>query len=553
MDAHREAIAEAMAFIEQEAAYTRSGYHGKTAGGQSVGRFDEATGLVWTRWDHSTNRNQEPQLHTHVAVLNRVIERRSRNIQALDGKGFKAIKFGAVAIYDRTLETRLAARLGVVMAMRPDGKAREILGVDQQLCAEASSRARQVEANLDARIEEFRQRQGREPSPAERKSMWGLAKVEDRARKTGDISPAEQLDNWSRPRLEALGNVVVDVAAHAEQVRRHGHPDQHGYAHRTREEALQAAVHAVQASNATWDFGLLMNAIEAESQRTPTVGDDFRELTYEVLRDAAKYGIVTVSMPDPGEVPEVLQRGDGKSIYRPHQHERYATFEHLAMETALVAAARRADAPALTGPELEVARVELVAAGLGPDQLDAAIGILSSGRAGDVLLGPAGAGKSHTVGALARSWERGVGGRVIGVATSQRAAQVLEDDGVTAMNTTRFLNRFAPNERGQVRDRLRPGDLVVVDEAGMSATGELDRIAKLVGEAGGKLLYTGDPEQLVAVGAGGMLDLLVRDNGAYELTEIRRFAEPWERAASLRLRSRDASVLGLYEDSGRLH
>jgi hypothetical protein len=172
VDAHREAIAEAMAFIEQEAAYTRSGYHGKTAGGQSVGRFDEATGLVWTRWDHSTNRNQEPQLHTHVAVLNRVIERRSRNIQALDGKGFKAIKFGAVAIYDRTLETRLAARLGVVMAMRPDGKAREILGVDQQLCAEASSRARQVEANLDARIEEFRQRQGREPSPAERKSMW---------------------------------------------------------------------------------------------------------------------------------------------------------------------------------------------------------------------------------------------------------------------------------------------------------------------------------------------------------------------------------------------
>ena len=144
MDAHREAIAEAMAFIEHEAAYTRSGYHGKTAGGQSVGRFDEATGLVWTRWDHSTNRNQEPQLHTHVAVLNRVIERRSRNIQALDGKGFKSIKFGAVAIYDRTLETRLAAKLGVVMAMRPDGKAREILGVDQQLCAEASSRARQV-------------------------------------------------------------------------------------------------------------------------------------------------------------------------------------------------------------------------------------------------------------------------------------------------------------------------------------------------------------------------------------------------------------------------
>jgi hypothetical protein len=63
VEVHRAAPAEAMELVEREAAYTRSGYHGKTAAGQSVGRFGEATGLVWTRWGHSTNRNQELQLH----------------------------------------------------------------------------------------------------------------------------------------------------------------------------------------------------------------------------------------------------------------------------------------------------------------------------------------------------------------------------------------------------------------------------------------------------------------------------------------------------------
>ena len=74
--------------------------------------------------------------------------------------------------------------------------------------------------------------------------------------------------------------------------------------------------------------------------------------------------------------------------------------------------------------------------------------ILSSGRGGDVLIGPAGAGKSRTVGALARVWEQQIGGRVIGVATSNIAARVLVDDGLNAMNTRQFLHRFGPDEHG---------------------------------------------------------------------------------------------------------
>ena len=52
-------------------AYVRSGYHGKTTSGQSVGVYEQARGLAWVRWDHSTSRAQQPQLHSHVTVLNR--------------------------------------------------------------------------------------------------------------------------------------------------------------------------------------------------------------------------------------------------------------------------------------------------------------------------------------------------------------------------------------------------------------------------------------------------------------------------------------------------
>ncbi len=64
------------------------------------------------------------------------------------------------------------------------------------------------------------------------------------------------------------------------------------------------------------------------------------------------------------------------------------------------------------------------------DQRETVLQILSSGRGGDVLIGPAGAGKSRTVGALARVWEQQLGGRVLGVATSNMATRVLIEDGL---------------------------------------------------------------------------------------------------------------------------
>ena len=60
------AVEAAMAYAEEHIGYTRTGYHGRTTDGRSVGRYEAGEGLIWTGWKHSTNRESEPQLHTHV-------------------------------------------------------------------------------------------------------------------------------------------------------------------------------------------------------------------------------------------------------------------------------------------------------------------------------------------------------------------------------------------------------------------------------------------------------------------------------------------------------
>ena len=62
--AHNEAVADALAFLEKHALYTREGTNGV--------RQVDVTGLVATAFTHRDSRAGDPDLHTHVAVANKV-------------------------------------------------------------------------------------------------------------------------------------------------------------------------------------------------------------------------------------------------------------------------------------------------------------------------------------------------------------------------------------------------------------------------------------------------------------------------------------------------
>lgn len=230
----------------------------------------------------------------------------------------------------------------------------------------------------------------------------------------------------------------------------------------------------------------------------------------------------------------------------------------LAAERALRAAAVERGAHTVTDAVVTLALARFAESGveLGHDQAVALRGIATSGAKVEVLAAPAGTGKSFVVGALAEVW-RGQGHRVIGLAPSQVAADRLAEEGVDSVNIDRWLRAQRRPERPGEDDedeplRLRPGTLVVVDEAGMASTQQLLQILQRIEAAGGKLLLTGDPMQLGAIGPGGSLADLSDRAITYELVEVRRFSAEWEREASLRLRLGDATVLDEYARHGRI-
>ncbi len=107
--------------------------------------------------------------------------------------------------------------------------------------------------------------------------------------------------------------------------------------------------------------------------------------------------------------------------------------------------------------------------------------------------------------------------------------------------TTRRLLEQARSVSAEIdRWQLRPGQLVIIDEASMAGTLDLDAITTHAQQAGAKVLLVGDWAQLAPVSAGGAFHLLAHDrDDIATLHEIRRFAHPWERDASVRLRDGD--------------
>ena len=298
------------------------------------------------------------------------------------------------------------------------------------------------------------------------------------------------------------------------------------------------------------------------------------ELTSQAL--AGGHGVVNLEAAGLAEVPAALRRPDGRSVYSPHDRALYTTRPQLDREEQLLAAACQSGGPAAPAEavaaalgadpaELDAlpgriqpgtAPAEAVtgdqerryAGGLRPDQAAAVWGIMTSGRPVDLLIGPAGTGKSRIMGTLAALWAEQAAGNVVGVALAENAAQVLAAEGLPqAFNIARFLARAARGERV-----LSAGDLLIVDEAGMVPTAQLTALHHLAQEAGAKLLLVGDPAQLPSVGAGGAFAMLAREHGHYQLTAVQRMEQRWEREASLRLRDGDTAALADYDRHGRL-
>ena len=548
----------ALDYLAEKAGYARVGHHGGAAG-----RWVDAHDWTIASFFQHDSRNHDPQLHIHNAILNRV-QGPDGTWRTVDSRAIHKFRGAASAVGERVMEEHLARALGVRLATRPDGNAREVVGIDPKVMELFSSRRRAITAKTRTLVTEFEGQFGRSPNSLELDRLQRTATFATRNAKAHQGETlAERLERWdSQLRAEVRGGlaqVATDVLNQAQADR--------GEVAWSVSEVVETALADVQESKAAWGAPDLTRALsnalpdQLGHLDAAQVGRLLDGLTAEALKLAVP---LDVRRPGDASLPGDLRRADGTSAYQAPGGRLYATPEHLDQERLLATATADRRAPALSSVEANRFIVGLAAQGieLSADQAAAVRGVLTSGAQVETLVGPAGTGKSFVVGALAKAWQEsapqdGAPRSVVGLAASQVATEVLAGEGLDARNISRWLatqDRLATDMAygDDARWRLRRGDMVVVDESAMAASPDLVRIYAHCQEVGVKLLLTGDHQQLAAVGAAGGMDLVAATGARHELVETRRFAQPWEGAASLRLRAQDQAVLADYHKHGRL-
>jgi Ti-type conjugative transfer relaxase TraA len=166
-----------------------------------------------------------------------------------------------------------------------------------------------------------------------------------------------------------------------------------------------------------------------------------------------------------------------------------------------------------------------------------------------LVVGYAGTGKSAMLGVAREAWES-AGYSVRGAALSGIAAENLEGGSGIASRTIASL------EHGWARgyDRLTSRDVLVIDEAGMIGTRQLQRVLAEASGAGAKVVMVGDVQQLQAIEAGAAFRLLAERHGAAAIGEVRRQNEQWMRQATRDFAIRKAGeALAAYSSAGMVH
>ena len=549
VQAHHAAVNDVLGLLEREVAMTRIGVNG-------VAQV-EIRGVVATGYDHYDSRASDPHLHTHVVVANRVQGLHDGKWRTLDSRALHGAVVGLSETYHAVLSDRLARVLGLGWESRERGRDRnpawEAVGVPEALVQSFSSRARSIDAEVQRLIDAWTAEHGRAPSRVQVIRLRQQATLSTRPEKTVH-SMAELTERWRSQAARVLGR---DAPAWAAEVVASGEREPLLRADDlTTEQVDELAVRVlvgVEERRSTWRRWNLHAEAARQSMHLRFASTEDREAVLGLMVDATEALSTQLTPPEMAATPAAFRRTDSTSAFRPRASTLYSSTELLAAEDRL-----HGLADTLTAPVLDPGFVTRAAhrpprgsVALAPDQEQALLAVGISGRVVDVLVGPAGTGKTTTLGALRRAWEARYGkGSVVGLAPSAAAADVLAGDlRIPTENTAKWLHEHA---RGAWQ--LHPHQLLIVDEASLAGTLALDRLATHAAEVGAKLLLVGDWGQLTAVEAGGAFGMLVHARGVVpELFDVRRFHAPWEREASLRLRVGDEDVVDDYAFHGRVH
>ena len=549
--AHQAAVADALAFIEKQVLFTRTGTNGV--------RQVEVRGLVATAFTHRDSRAGDPDLHTHVAVANKVQTVADGRWLSIDSRLMHKAITTASETYNTALEAHLSQALGVRFGARAGddpGKrpVREIVGVEPRLLSRWSSRRHRIVSRQAELASQFQHDHGRPPTPVEAIALAQQSTLETREAKHEPRTLAAQRAAWHAQAVQVLGD---DLAVQS-MILRVLHPARATGPVLDRawfDQAASTILARVEQDRSTWQsWHVRSEALRlVRGTGVPPAHTDavVNWLTNQVL---IEHSIPLTPDGDGIEEPPELRRSDGASVYTVAGNRLYTSTRIIEAEQRLVRAAVRHDGRVVPETGVDLALLETAANGVELNNGQALLvrEMASSGARLQLGIAPAGAGKTTAMQALSRAWANG-GGTVIGLAPSAVAAAGLGEqiDG-TADTIAKLAWHLEHGGAPRWVNQIGPKSLVIIDEAGMADTLSLDTVVNHILDAGGSVRLIGDDQQLAAIGAGGVLRDIEATHGTLRLSELVRFADPAEGSASLALREGQPEALGFYLDRERI-
>lgn len=552
--AQQEATEKAIDYLQEKAAFTRTGKGG-------TGR--ERVGLVVGTFEHGTSRAQDPQLHTHALVLN-VGVRADGKTATVESHPFYMHARAAGAVYRAELAHQLSGRLGLVAEKREEGWGFELKGVQKTLMETFSKRREDIEKKLSelgvrgAKASEFANLETRYPKEHQARSA-----LFEQWKQTG------QEHGWGQREAESLCRDSTNQKPTLREKKQ------------MREELCREVAEKLVGQNSTF---LERDIVTVVADRASHLGVGAKE---------ALAAVKSYLKQNPGIKDLGLSRG---------QEGLYTTKEHYNLEAKMVTAFQasqekqgKATLSALRVTEA-VEKIEKDQGfQLNEEQRRAVTHITENPGGIACITGMAGTGKTTMLKAVREAFE-GDKYQVKGTAIAGKAAEGLQTEaGISSTSIAKLLSDLDRSKaRFNLREALanfkeyrqkqldegnlswlaknfnptlarkwfnenRPNDpfknchVLVVDEAAMVDTKQMARLVEETQKRGIKLVLVGDERQLQAVGPGGAFMAATQILGNEKLTEIHRQRQEWARNAVHDFADRKSKEgLNAYDDHGLL-
>jgi hypothetical protein len=472
---------------------------------------------------HHTSRAGDPHRHLHLQINARVFAAgRWRGLHTVGVRdSLDAINgIGHAAVMTDPQFRQALARNG--LTVNPDsGEVTELA----EFVGPFSARAAQIGRNIERYEADWRAAHpGHEPGPALRRGWDTRAWAEDRPDKIVPRDGAELTGRWVEE-LRALGYRDSHVR---------GRVDAAAVGELDRDRAVSEVLARLAARRSGWNAADIRGEVEQLLARRnivtePGVRSELAEdLTARALAEC-------VPLLDRLEVPEHIRALSSRQVLEV-EADLTARLAARANTTQTTVREGREDALEDGFEGLDGAQREVVAA-------------LSGDRRLVVVEGAAGAGKTTTL-AAARTAIDAQGARLMVVTPTLKAANVAARQVGSRASSAAWLayqHGFRWDEHGnwtrlavgeidphtglahagpRLDARLRAGDLLLVDEAGMLDQDTARALLIIADEHQARLTFLGDRHQLPAVGRGGVLDLAARWSdpaGCLTLDTVHRF------------------------------